>query len=236
MAAVRSALFSALLVLGVLVYAPLVLLLFFLPFPRRYRFITAFNRFHNVLLARVCGLRYRVEGLERLPLGPCVILAKHQSAWETLAFGAIFPPHTHVLKRELLFIPLFGWALALLRPIALDRGSPRRALEQLLVQGQARLHAGQCVLIFPEGTRTASGTGTRFKVGGAALAVRSRVPVVPVAHNAGSFWPRRSFVKRAGTIAVRVGPPIETAGRTPEAVNRAAESWIEAQMPLLERT
>jgi 1-acyl-sn-glycerol-3-phosphate acyltransferase len=144
----RSAVFNAIMVLSVLIYAPLSLLTFPLPALVRYRFITQWSRFHIWLAWRLCGLRYRVEGKEHLPSGPAIILSKHQSAWETLAFQIIFPPHTWVLKRELIWLPLFGWALALLRPIAIERGAARRAFDQVIRQGRKRLAAGLWVLVF----------------------------------------------------------------------------------------
>jgi 1-acyl-sn-glycerol-3-phosphate acyltransferase len=163
-----------------------------------------------------------------------VILAKHQSAWETIAFQQIFPPQTWVLKRELLWIPLFGWALALLRPIAIDRGAGRVAIEQVIEQGRERLQSGIWVVVFPEGTRVAPGTRRRYGIGGAALAAASGYPVVPVAHNAGSFWPRRGFRKRPGMIRVVIGPVIDSHGKTAEEIRRQAEEWIENTMAGLE--
>jgi 1-acyl-sn-glycerol-3-phosphate acyltransferase len=186
------------------------------------------------LLKHICGLDYRVDGLEHLPAGAAVILAKHQSAWETIAFQQIFPPQTGVLKRELLWIPLFGWALALLRPIAIDRGAGRVAIEQVIEQGRERLQSGIWVVVFPEGTRVASGTRRRYGIGGAALAAASGYPVVPVAHNAGFFWPRRGFLKRPGTIRVVIGPVIDPRGKTAEEIRRQAEEWIENTMARLE--
>ncbi len=161
------------------------------------------------LLKHLCGLDYRVEGREHLPGGAAIILSKHQSAWETIAFQEIFPPQTWVLKRELMWIPLFGWALALLRPIAIDRSAGRKAIEQVIEQGRERLQSGIWVVVFPEGTRVAPGTRKRYGMGGAVLAAETGYPVVPVAHNAGSFWPRRGFLKRPGTVRVVIGPVID---------------------------
>jgi 1-acyl-sn-glycerol-3-phosphate acyltransferase len=230
----RSAVFNAIMVLSVLIYAPLSLLTFPLPALVRYRFITQWSRFHIWLAWRLCGLRYRVEGKEHLPSGPAIILSKHQSAWETLAFQIIFPPHTWVLKRELIWLPLFGWALALLRPIAIERGAARRAFDQVIRQGRKRLAAGLWVLVFPEGTRMAPRTHGKYKLGGAMLAEATACPVVPVAHNAGTFWPRRGFLKYPGEIRVAIGPLIESSGRNAEEINRLAEEWIEGTMTVLE--
>ncbi len=230
----RSALFNLILWLSVLVYAPLSLLTFPLPLRWRYGFISRWSRFHIRLLKLLCGLDHRVEGKERLPHGPAILFAKHQSTWETLAFQMIFPPQTWVLKRELLWIPLFGWALALLRPIAINRGAGRRALAQIVEQGRARLAAGIWVVIFPEGTRVAPGHKRRYRIGGALLAAETGYPVVPVAHDAGSYWPRRGFLKKPGTIRVAIGPIIEGRGRSAEEINRLAEEWIESAMTQLE--
>lgn len=230
----RSALFNLILWLSVLVYAPLTLFTFPFPFVQRYRFISQWARFQIWLLKVLCRLDYRVEGLEHLPPGPAIILAKHQSAWETIAFQRIFPPQTWVLKRELLWVPFFGWGLALLKPIAIERGAGRRAVEQLVRQGRERLEEGIWVVIFPEGTRVAPGQRGRYRIGGAVLAAETGYPVVPVAHNAGSYWRRRSFVKWPGTIRVAVGPVIHTHGRSAEEILKRAEEWIEGKMPELE--
>lgn len=234
MQSLRSLLFNLIMWLSVLIYAPLSLLTFPLPFRWRYRFIVQWPRFH-VWLARVlCGLHFRVRGQAQLPNGPMIILAKHQSTWETIALPQLFPPYTYVLKRELLWIPFFGWGLALLKPIAINRSAGRRALEQVVEQGRARLQGGISVLVFPEGTRVAPGQKRRWGLGGAVLAAETGYPVVPVAHNAGSYWPRRGFLKRPGVIEVVIGPAIETQGRSAEDINRMAEAWIAQTMESLE--
>ena len=230
----RSGLFSLLLWLGVLVYGPLVLLLAWLPDNPRRRFIAAFAGYHNWLLRVVCGLTFVVEGREHIPRGPAIILAKHQSTWETFALQTIFPPYVYVLKRELMWIPVFGWAMALLHPIAIDRSAGRAAVEQVVQQGRQRLEAGLWVTLFPEGTRMPAGTRGRYRLGGAILATATGYPVVPVAHNAGSFWARRAMIKHPGVIRVVIGPTIQSQGKRPEALIKEVESWIEGQMPRLE--
>ena len=159
---------------------------------------------------------------------------KHQSAWETLAFQEIFPPQVQVVKRELLWIPFFGWGLALMSPIAIDRARGMAALRELARKGRERLAQGFWVVIFPEGTRVAGGAEART-TSRAAHGSRSNcgVPVVPVAHNAGRLWPRNAFLKHAGTVTVRIGPPIDTAGRQPKEVIAQVKSWIEAQQETL---
>jgi len=230
----RSLLLHLLMWLSVLVYAPLTLLTWPLPYPSRYRFISQWARLVIRLARAVCGIRWQVEGREYLPAGPAIIFAKHQSAWETFAFQDIFPMQTWVLKRELLCIPFFGWGLALLKPIAIDRDAGRKAVVQIIEQGQKRLQRGVWIVVFPEGTRVAPGTTRRYGIGGAALAADSGYPVVPVAHNAGSFWPRSGFLKKPGTIRVVIGPTIDTHGKSAEDINRAAEEWIEKKMAEIE--
>ena len=216
------------------VYAPVVLLVWPLPLLWRYRVITRWAAFQVWLLKISCGIYHRVEGKENLPKGPAIILSKHQSAWETLAFQQIFPPFTWVLKRELMWIPLFGWALASLRPIAIDRRSSRKAVEQVIAQGRERLQSGIWVLVFPEGTRMVPRARRRYGIGGAVLANATGYPVVPVAHNAGSLWARRSIIKRPGLIRVVIGPVIQSQGRSVEEINHAAKTWIENTMKELE--
>jgi 1-acyl-sn-glycerol-3-phosphate acyltransferase len=175
-----------------------------------------------------CGLTYRVEGKENIPKQNCIILAKHQSAWETIVLITLIPgPKSWVLKRELLYVPVFGWIMYYFRPIAIDRKSRSKALEQIIEQGIDRLKSGNNVIIFPEGTRVAPGTRKRYGVGGAILAEKSAYPVLPVAHNAGVFWRRRDIRKYPGIVDVRIGPLIETEGRRALEINRQAEEWIE---------
>lgn len=232
--ALRSLLFNAVMWLSVPLFVSVALLTFPFPFQYRYRFITLWGRFHTWLAKVLCGLQYRVEGREHIPKGAAILLAKHQSAWETIAFQEIFPPQVWVLKRELMWVPFFGWGLALLKPIAIDRGAGRQAVEQIIAQGRERLDAGIWVTIFPEGTRVAPGHKRRYGIGGAALAAATGYPVVPVAHNAGHYWPRRGFLKNPGTIQVVIGPLIQTHGKTAEEINRQVEQWIETRMAELE--
>jgi 1-acyl-sn-glycerol-3-phosphate acyltransferase len=199
----------------------------------RYRLISAWSRMALWLAWLLCGIRWRIEGRKHLPDEPAVILSQHQSAWETLAFQEIFPPQVQVLKRELLWIPFFGWGLAMMSPIAIDRARGTAAMRELARQGRQRLAQGFWVVVFPEGTRVPPGERRAYQQGGAWLAVNCGVPVVPVAHNAGKLWPRNAFVKRAGTVTVRIGPPIDTRGRQPKDVMAEVKSWIEAQQPTL---
>ena len=199
----------------------------------RYRVITVWTRLMVSAAERICGIRYRVLGAERLPPPPFIVLAKHQSAWETLAFQLILPPQVWVVKRELLWIPFFGWGLAMLLPIAIDRGAGPRALRQMLDQGRDRLARGLCIVIFPEGTRVAPGERGEYQPGGAWLAAKTATPVVPIAHNSGEFWRRNAFLKFPGTITVSIGAPIEARDMAPASLNRKVEDWIENEMQRL---
>lgn len=184
----------------------------------------------------ICGLHYRVRGAEHLTARNGIIMSKHQSAWETIAFRKILPRDlTWVLKRELLWIPFFGWGLAPFRPIAIDRGSARAAVRKLLDRGAFWLERGRWIVIFPEGTRVRPGERRRYGPGGGLLAERTGAPVVPVAHNAGVFWQRRALKKYPGTIDVVIGEPIETAGRSAQEISREVEDWIEGVMETLPR-
>jgi len=234
MTILRSALFWLTLLLVTPPYAILALACAPLPRMLRYRVISGWSRLMLWCLRVLCGIRWRVEGREHLPAAPSVILAKHQSAWETLAFQQIFPPQVHVLKRDLLWLPFFGWGLALMSPIPIDRGRGLSALRQMARRGKVRLQQGFWVVVFPEGTRVAPGEHRKYRLGGAWLAAHAGAPVVPVAHNAGRYWPRNSFLKYPGEVQVRIGPPIESAGREPETINAMAEEWIEAQQKSLD--
>jgi len=233
MIALRSVLFAASLVIVTPPYALVALATFPLPRMARYRVISGWSRLVVRLARALCGIRWRVEGREHLPASPSVILSKHQSAWETLAFQEIFPPQVLVLKRELLWIPFFGWGLALMSPIAIDRAKGRAALRDIARRGKERLAQGFWVVIFPEGTRVRVGEKREYQQGGAWLAAQCGVPVVPVAHNAGRFWPRNAFLKAPGTVTVRIGPAIATAGRDAKQISADAEAWIEAEQRTL---
>lgn len=200
---------------------------------KRNRLIASWAHFMMWLARVLVGIRYRVIGLENLPATPAVILSKHQSAWETIAFQVIFPPVCFVLKRELLRIPFFGWGLAMTSPIAIDRSAGREALKQIESQGKARLARGLWVVTFPEGTRVAPGNKGNYQIGGAWLAAKAGAPVLPVAHNAGRYWGKQAFVKHPGEISVVIGPAIATAGRKPGEINAEVEAWIEAEMAKL---
>lgn len=203
------------------------------PFAQRARLARAWARVVLAVLRLTCGLDHEVEGLEHLPAGNHIALWKHSSSWETIAMNVIFPRQVWVLKRELEWIPVVGWALRLLHAIAIDRGSGRAAVNRIVEQGKARLAEGDWIMIFPEGTRVALGETRRYGVSGALLAAEADKLVVPVAHNAGLYWPRRGLLKRRGRIRVAIGPPIRGRGRDPRAVNEEAQRWIEGEVARL---
>ncbi|MFM1955240.1 MAG: hypothetical protein RIR20_60 [Pseudomonadota bacterium] len=229
----RSILFNV----GVLIITPLfsvlAILLFPLPAVLHSRIVSSWAYVVIFWLKLTCGLSYRVIGKENIPNHSCVLLAKHQSAWETIAFQTIFPPQIWVMKRSLLLIPFLGWAFAALKAIAIDRSAGREALKQLVSQGKDRLARGLWVVIFPEGTRITPGQKGKYHIGGAWLASHTQATVVPVAHNAGEFWRKNSFIKNPGVITVSIGKPIDATNLKPDALNQIVEDWIESEMPKL---
>ena len=210
--------------LGCLVLAPF-------PLHLRYRWTILWPRMVIWAGRVVCGMRYRVIGMENLPDGPCVLLPKHQSTWETMFFPTMMPRELcFVYKRELHWVPFFGWGIKLLRMVHIDRSRGTDAFEYVVKQGTQRMQEGRWIIMFPEGTRTPVGAKGRYKSGGSRLALRMGVPVVPIAHNAGELWPRKKLPQRPGLITVSIGPKIESAGRTADEVTSEVESWIESEM------
>jgi 1-acyl-sn-glycerol-3-phosphate acyltransferase len=222
-----SVLFTLVLFVSVPIYGTVALLT--APLPRRSTYAVAVAWVDSMfwLLRVLCRLDYRVEGREHLPTRNGIVLLKHSSAWETLAQIRIFPKQTWVLKRELMWVPILGWVLWLLNPIAIDRRGGGAAVQQVLDQGHARLTEGFWVMIFPEGTRMPVGETRRYGMSGALLAAAEGLPVIPVTHNAGYFWPRRGWLKKPGTIRLVIGPSIATRGVEPRVVNEQAQRWIE---------
>lgn len=229
MAVFRSLIYMVLQAIITPPYALFTLACFPLPPQQRYQVTYGWTRLMLFMLRTICGLRYEVLGRENIPDQPSIILSKHQSAWETLALQQIFPPQVWVLKKELLRIPFFGWGLAMTSPIAIDRSAGKAALEQIVEQGRERLKQQFWIVVFPEGTRIAPGKKGRYRIGGAWLAVHTGALVVPVAHNAGEFWGRNSFVKYPGTITVSIGRPIEPQGMEAGEFLAKIETWIEAE-------
>lgn len=230
MIVIRSLIFQLVQLIWVPIYATMVLFTFPLNAHTRYRIISGLAHSVMWLLQVICDIRIEVKGLENIPQQPCIVLCKHQSAWETFALQTVFPPQVWVLKRELLWLPFFGWGLALTSPIAINRSKGKQAMKQLLAQGKQRLDDGFCVVIFPEGTRMPYGVRGKYKMGGALLGESTGAPVVPVAHNAGKFWARNALLKRPGTITMSIGKPINPVGLKADDINRQVEEWIESEM------
>lgn len=233
MALIRSTLFLLLATLLTIPFGVLVSLAMIFPMKVRYGIIAAWRTGFMTLSRFVLGIRYRVIGRENIPHEPSIILSKHQSAWETVGLQEIFPALVFVLKNALLRIPFFGWGLAAMKMISIDRGAGKDALRQVVDQGRDRLNAGFWVVIFPEGTRVEPGQKRRYKPGGVHLAVQTGTKIVPVAHDAGELWGKNAFVKYPGLITVSIGPAIDPAGRTESELNTLAEAWIEAEMQRL---
>jgi 1-acyl-sn-glycerol-3-phosphate acyltransferase len=207
-----------------------------LPYRARFLFIVGcWTRLCLWWLRVTCGIRHEIHGLEGLPDRPCIVLCRHESTWETLFLQTAFAPQATLIKRELLWIPFFGWAFRTLRPIAIDRRDGRKALRQLIQEGRDRLNEGVWVVLFPEGTRLPAGKRGRFQPGGAALASATAAPVVVVAHNAGSFWPAHAFLKHPGTIHAIVSEPIQTSGLSTKEIQRLATEQLESLMDQLPR-
>ena len=229
MQALGSIVFTTFLFLWTIGYAAFFVLVGgFMTHRRRFALIEWYaERIFDVLRV-TCKLDYRVEGLENIPAEPHVAYWKHSSAWETFGQFLVGPPKVIVLKHELMYIPFVGFGLSLLRSIDVKRGAGTSAVNQVVSQGGSRLAEGLSILIFPEGTRVAAGETRRYGVSGALLASRTGCKVVPVAHDAGYYWPRRGLMKKPGTIRVIVGPPIDAAGREPREINEEAQAWIES--------
>lgn len=228
-AAIRSIVFLALATVLTVVVCSFILCFFWLPHrPLRrmgYLWVTPMIW----MIKHVLGITYELRGRENI-VEPAVILCKHQSAWETIVLQEIFPDLLYVWKKEIKLIPFFGWAIARMPMIAIDRGAGKDALKQLVRDGKLRTSQGYSIVVFPEGTRAAPGTQRRYKIGGAFMAVKAGVPVLPIALNSGEVWGRNAFFKRPGNVVVSIGPAIETKGRKPEEVNQLTEQWIETEM------
>jgi 1-acyl-sn-glycerol-3-phosphate acyltransferase len=211
------------------------LLFSFFPYRIRSQYILGWNRCTIIWARCTCGLRVNIVGKENLPNSPYVALAKHQSQWETYFLQYFLAPVSIVLKRELIRLPFFGWGLRLSDPIAIDRSSPKRALKMILEQGENRISRNISVLIFPEGTRINPGNVGKYARGGANIAISSNVPVVPIALNAGEFWPSNKFIKYPGTITVVIGKPIPTTDTNSRELTEQVKGWIEGQVAVLEK-
>ncbi len=231
---VRSLIFALLIVVATVVWAIACFGFMLLPYRQRYWMIIRWNVFIVFAAKYVCGIHWRMKGVENLPDAPVILLSKHQSAWETIFYCWAMPrPMIFVFKKSLLYIPFFGWGLAMLRMIAIDRNKGREAMSQVIDTGKRRLADGQWVIMFPEGTRTPVGSQGKYKAGGAILAIGTNTPVVPIAVNSGDCWPRNAFIKTPGTITVSIGKPISPEGLTAAELIARVETWIESEMRVI---
>jgi len=181
----------------------------------------------------ICRLDYSVEGKEHIPEKNCVVFIKHSSAYETIVQLLLLPHQTWVLKHELIWTPFLGWALACLQPVAINRKAKRSAVKQVVQKGKARLAEGLWIMIFPEGTRMRSGETRRYGISGTLLAQQANTVILPIAHNAGDFWPRRGWRKKPGTIRFVIGPTFDPAGRDPREFNEELQNWMETTVAKL---
>ena len=224
----RSFLFTTYMMVSACVFGLIMALALWAPYRVQFALARTWARWLLWMLRALCGLSFRVEGRERIPAGNHIVMSNHTSAWETIAQFVIFPPQVWVLKRELLWIPFVGWGLKRLRPIAIDRGAGHRAVTQVVEQGRRRLEDGLWVIVFPEGTRVVGGERRKYGVSGALLAIESGRLIVPLSHDAGTYWQRRGFLKRPGTIRVVIGEPISPAGKDPRQLTEEVRRAIEA--------
>jgi len=231
----RSIIFTVLMFLSVLPWSIVVAAGRVSGYHTSYALVVMWVRGIFWLLDKLCRLNFRIEGTENIPAQNSVVLLKHSSAYETLAQFFLFPRQCWVVKRELLWAPFLGWAIGAVRPIAIDRGAGQQAVAQVLAKGRARLAEGHWVMIFPEGTRMAPGETRRYGLSGVLLAQAAGRLLVPVAHDAGDYWPRRGLRKRPGTVTFRIGPPVDPAGRDPREVNTEVQNWVEGQVAELRR-
>ena len=230
----RSLVFVLLMIVATVVWAPLCFLFAPLPYNKRYFLTGLWNRFVIGALRVICGVRYEVKGRENLPDAPAVLLSKHQSAWETIFLYYAMPrPLVYVFKKELLYIPFFGWGIALLRMIPIDRSKSKDAFAEVVRHGRQRLASGKWIIMFPEGTRIHVGKKGKYKSGGTRLAIETNVPVIPIALNSGECWRRNAFIKRPGLITVSIGPAIESKGLSPDELNAKVQAWIDGEMRVL---
>ena len=226
----RSLLFYIGQIISTILIAPIGIIAFPLDFKKRYYLITRWAVFNLWWLKICCNITYEIKGKDNIPGKPCIVMSKHQSAFETLALQQIFIPQVWILKKELLQIPIYGWGLASMQPIAINRDSTIKSFRQIADQGCERLQKGYWVIIFPEGTRVAPNKKKKYLPGGGMLAEKSGAQVVPVAHNAGRLWPRNSMIKKPGLITIKIGPVIESENKSAKEITDEVENWIEKEV------
>ena len=231
----RSLIYTVMLFLTTAFFAIVVIVFMWLPPARLYAVPRMWARLNLWLLKTLCGLDYRIEGAEHLPDVPFISMWKHSSTWETIAQMLLVPRASWLLKREILWVPLLGWAIARFKPIAIDRKAGGTAVNQVVTQGRERLSEGLGVIIYPEGTRVAPGETRKFGMSGALLASQSGAPLVPIAHDSGYYWRRRGLLKRSGTIRVVIGPPLDPRGLEPREITERAKEWVDSTVAELAR-
>ena len=225
---IRSLLFSIYTIVTMIPYSFICLASFMLPVRYRFEIIRAYLRVYLFVLKKLCYIDYKIKGLENIPKDTVgIIMSKHQSTWETFMLPIIFRNPAIIIKSELLWVPFFGWGLAMVDPISINRNKHSSAMQQIITKGKKCLDDGRWILIFPEGTRISVGQVGHYKLGGARLATATGYPVIPVAHNAGKCWPKRKFIKQPGTITMVIGPLIESKNRSPDEVLQLTKDWIE---------
>ncbi|NVM74993.1 1-acyl-sn-glycerol-3-phosphate acyltransferase [Duganella sp. SG902] len=230
----RSLIFTIVMVVSTVLWSLVCFAASPLPYRQRFFITSRWNVFIIWCLKVICGIRYEVRGRENLPDAQAILLSKHQSAWETIFLLPNMPrPLVFVFKREILYIPFFGWAMALLRMIPIDRKQGKNAFQEVVRHGKRRLAQGLWIIMFPEGTRIPVGKAGKYKSGGTRLAIETGSVVVPIAHNSGECWPKNSFIKRPGLVTVSIGKPISPEGQTPDGMMQQVENWIESEMRVI---
>ncbi len=230
---IRSSLFWAVHFISMILVVSTVLVFFWLPIKQRYAIGSSWAKMNMVFLRWFCNLNYEIKGKENIPDEASLVISNHQSTWETMGFQDFLPNQLWVMKKELFRIPIFGWGLALMQPIAIDRSAGRKAIDQIVEQGEEKLTQGRWVIVFPEGTRISPGVKSKFKVGAFVFASKISHPVLPVAHNAGEFWPKHSFIKYPGTITVSIGEAFNACEMKPDAIKEKVEGWIRKELDVI---
>ncbi|MES2324728.1 MAG: lysophospholipid acyltransferase family protein [Pseudomonadota bacterium] len=230
----RSLLFMTIMIVATIIWAMVCFLAAPLPYNKRFWVTSRWNVFIIWCAKVICGIRYQFKGYDNLPDAPAIVLPKHQSAWETIfLLPNMTRPLVYVFKKEILYIPFFGWAMAMLRMIPIDRSQGKNAFKHVVAHGKRRLADGQWIIMFPEGTRIPVGQAGKYKSGGTRLAIETNTVVIPIAHNSGECWPKKSFLKRPGVITVSIGKPISPDGHTPDSMMHEVENWIESEMRVI---
>jgi len=227
---IRSSIFWLFHFVSMVLVVSLVLVFFWLPVNQRYAIGSSWAKMNMAFLRWFCKLNYEIKGKENIPDEASLVISNHQSTWETMSFQHFLPNQLWVMKKELFRIPIFGWGLALMSPIAIDRSAGKKAIDQIVEQGEIKLNQGRWVVVFPEGTRISPGVESKYKMGAFIFASRITHPVVPIAHNAGEYWPKHSFIKYPGTITVSIGESFNASQMDASQVKEKVEGWIRHEL------